>query len=145
MVNFGPMETVPERFRDRKLYVHNPTVTLMRTTPEECAELGRQIGEKLSAATGPVAVFIPRKGVSAISVEGEVFHDAAEADAALFDAVRAAVAPHVEVHELDCSINDSAFAEAMAARLDAMIVAQPNEAREPRDVIAGSARSSNAE
>jgi len=123
MVNFGPMESVPERFRDRKLYVHNPTVTLMRTTPEECAELGRQIGEKLNAATGPVAVFIPRKGVSAISVEGEAFHDP-EADAALFDAFLAAAGPQVEVHDLDCDINEPAFAQAMAARLDAMIVAQ---------------------
>src|SRR5439155_9447291 len=49
MANFGPIETVPDRFRNRNLYVHNPTVTLMRTTPEECAELGRRIGEKLSA------------------------------------------------------------------------------------------------
>ena len=52
MVNFGPRETVPERFAGRNLYVHNPTVTLMRTTPEECGELGRQIGRKLSAAKG---------------------------------------------------------------------------------------------
>jgi len=120
MVNFGPMETVPERFRERNLYVHNPTVTLMRTTPEECAELGRQIGRKLTAATGPVALFIPRRGVSAIATEGGVFHDPA-ADTALFDAVLAAVGDNVEVHDLDLEINDPAFAEAMADRLDAMI------------------------
>ena len=59
MVNFGPRESVPERFAGRNLYVHNPTITLMRTTPDECRELGRQIGRKLSAATGPVALFIP--------------------------------------------------------------------------------------
>ena len=62
MVNFGPRETVPPQFDDRNLYVHNPTVTLMRTTPEECAELGRQIARKLSAATGPTALFVPLKG-----------------------------------------------------------------------------------
>ena len=122
MVNFGPMETVPERFRTRTLYVHNPTVTLMRTTPGECAALGRQIAGKLNAATGPVAVFLPRKGVSAIAVEGEVFHDP-DADAALLDAFLATIGPHVEVHDLPCAINDPPFAEAMAARLDAMIAA----------------------
>src|SRR5438045_3515496 len=58
MVNFGPIETVPERFRGRNLYVHNPTVTLMRTTPEECAELGRRIGGKLSAGAGGADLII---------------------------------------------------------------------------------------
>ena len=62
MVNFGPRASVPERFAGRNLYVHNPTVTLMRTTPEECAELGRRLGAKLSAATGPVALFVPLRG-----------------------------------------------------------------------------------
>jgi uncharacterized protein (UPF0261 family) len=128
MVNFGPIESVPERFRHRNLYVHNPAVTLMRTTAEECAELGRQIGEKLNAASSPVAVFIPRRGVSAISAEGEAFHDP-EADAALFDAFLAAAGPQIEVHDLECDINDVAFAEAMAVRLDAMITAQRAGAR----------------
>src|SRR4029077_12641393 len=67
MVNFGPRETVPPQFADRNLYVHNATVTLMRTTPDECAELGRQIGRKLSAATGPTALYIPLGGVSMIA------------------------------------------------------------------------------
>ncbi|MEW6635985.1 MAG: Tm-1-like ATP-binding domain-containing protein, partial [Actinomycetota bacterium] len=75
MVNFGPTETVPERFRDRNLYVHNPTVTLMRTTPGECAELGRRIARKLNAARGPVTLFVPLKGVSMIDAEGQPFHD----------------------------------------------------------------------
>jgi uncharacterized protein (UPF0261 family) len=127
MVNFGPMESVPERFRDRNLYVHNPTVTLMRTTPQECAELGRQIAEKLNAATGPVALFIPRKGVSAIASAGGAFYDP-EADAALFDAVLAGVGSQVEVHDLDSSINDAEFAEAMASRLDALITAYARDA-----------------
>ncbi len=123
MVNFGPMATVPERFRERTLYVHNPTITLMRTTPEECAELGRQVGVKLSAATGPVALFVPRGGVSAIATEGGVFHDP-DADAALFDAALANAGEQVEVHDLDLAINDPAFAEAMAERLHAMIEAR---------------------
>jgi uncharacterized protein (UPF0261 family) len=63
MVNFGPFETVPPQFRDRVLYKHNPTVTLMRTTPEECAELGRVIAEKLNQAQGPLTLFVPLKGV----------------------------------------------------------------------------------
>ena len=70
MVNFGPMETVPEKFRGRNLYVHNPTVTLMRTTPEECAELGRRIARKLNAATGPTALFVPLKWSLAHRVRG---------------------------------------------------------------------------
>src|SRR5204862_4578233 len=75
MVNFGPRETVPERFAGRNLYVHNPTITLMRTTPEECRELGRRIGRKLSGAKGPTALFVPLRGVSMIAVEGQPFHD----------------------------------------------------------------------
>jgi uncharacterized protein (UPF0261 family) len=120
MVNFGPMESVPERFRDRNLYVHNPTVTLMRTTPEECRELGRQIGRKLSAATGPVALYVPLRGVSMIAVEGQVFHDPA-ADAALLEGLREGLAPSVEVHEEDVDVNDPGFARSVADRLDEMI------------------------
>ena len=122
MVNFGPRETVPPRFDDRNLYIHNPTITLMRTTPEECAELGRRIARKLSAATGPTALFIPLKGVSMIATEGGPFHDAA-ADEALFSALREGLADNVELHELDVDVNDPAFADAMADRLHAMIPA----------------------
>jgi uncharacterized protein (UPF0261 family) len=130
MVNFGPVETVPERFRHRNLYVHNPTVTLMRTTVDECAELGRQIGIKLSAATGPVALFIPRGGVSAIASQDQVFHDP-EADDALFNAVLANSGTEVEIHDLDLAINDPAFAEAMATRLDELIRYQAATNEEP--------------
>jgi len=119
MVNFGPLGSVPEKFAERNLYVHNPTVTLMRTTPDECRELGRRIGKKLSAATGPVALYIPLRGVSAIAVEGQVFHDP-EADAALLGGLRETLGD-VEVHELDADVNDPAFATAMADRLHAMI------------------------
>jgi uncharacterized protein (UPF0261 family) len=119
MVNFGPRETVPERFEGRNLYVHNPTVTLMRTTPEECEQLGREIGTKLSAATGPTALFIPLGGVSMIAVEGQPFHDA-DADAALLRGLHETL-DGVEVHELEQDINDPAFAVAMADRLHALI------------------------
>lgn len=116
MVNFGPKDTVPGRFRDRNLYVHNPSVTLMRTTPEECAELGRRIGVRLSAATGPVALFIPRGGVSAIAVEGGVFHDP-EADTALLQSLMENLGDNVDVHDLAYDINDPRFATAMADRM----------------------------
>jgi uncharacterized protein (UPF0261 family) len=122
MVNFGPRETVPERFADRKLYVHNPTVTLMRTTPDESAELGRRIGRKLSAARGPTALFVPLKGVSMIAVEGQPFHDPA-ADEALLSGLRETL-DGVEVHELETDVNDPAFAVAMADRLDELIRAR---------------------
>ena len=120
MVNFGPKDTVPERFTDRNLYVHNPTVTLMRTTPEECKELGAQIAVKLNSATGPVALFIPRKGVSAIATEGGPFHDP-EADAALIDTLLANLDQRIEVHDMDMEINDPQFAEAMAARMAELV------------------------
>ena len=117
MVNFGARPTVPAQFESRNLYVHNPSVTLMRTTPDESAELGRLIACKLSAARGPVALYLPLRGVSAISGEGGPFYDPA-ADQALFGALRENLAGNVEVHELDAHINDPAFAVAMAERLD---------------------------
>ena len=120
MVNFGPYDTVPPQFKDRLLYKHNPTITLMRTTPDECAELGRRIARKLNAARGPVALFIPLNGVSMIAREGQVFYDPA-ADAALIAALRENVdRTTVEVREYDTDINDPAFARAMADRLHAL-------------------------
>jgi uncharacterized protein (UPF0261 family) len=116
MVNFGPPETVPDRYKDRRFYQHNPTVTLMRTTPEEMDKLGKELAEKASAANGPTAVMLPLRGVSAIDAEGKAFWWP-EADAALFQSVRNWIAPGVEVVELDLHINDPAFAEACATRL----------------------------
>jgi uncharacterized protein (UPF0261 family) len=116
MVNFGPRESVPQQFEGRNLYVHNPTVTLMRTTPDECAELGRTIGRKLSGAKGPTVLFVPLKGVSMIDVDGQPFYDA-DADAALFAGLRETLDGSVEVHELDTDINDPDLAVAMADRL----------------------------
>jgi uncharacterized protein (UPF0261 family) len=131
MVNFGPFETVPPEFRDRLLYKHNPTVTLMRTTPEECAELGRVIAEKLNHAQGPLTVFVPLKGVSLIATEGQVFHDPA-ADEALFGALRDHLDPDVDLQELDLDVNDPEFAQAMADRLDALYRAWSSAPREVR-------------
>ncbi|NDL56957.1 Tm-1-like ATP-binding domain-containing protein [Phytoactinopolyspora mesophila] len=116
MVNFGPIDTVPKRYTDRLLYQHNENVTLMRTKPEECAELGRRLATKLSASAGPVALFVPLRGVSSIAVEGQLFHDP-EADDALFAAVRESADPAVvDLVEIDTHINDPAFAAAMAER-----------------------------
>jgi uncharacterized protein (UPF0261 family) len=121
MVNFGPRDTVPPQFAERNLYVHNPTVTLMRTTPEENAELGRRIARKLNAAESPTVLFIPLNGVSAIDVEGQPFHDP-EADAALIGALREGIdRERVEVHEVEADVNDPAFATAMADRLHQLI------------------------
>ena len=120
MVNFGPIETVPARFNGRKFYRHNPMVTLMRTTPEECAELGRIIARKLNKASGPVALYIPLRGVSAIATEGNVFYDEA-ADRALLTSLKSELEPTVEVHELDMDINDERLARAMADHLDRFV------------------------
>ena len=121
MVNFGPRDTVPERFADRTLYVHNPTITLMRTTTSENAELGRRIAEKLNRAGSPTVLFVPLGGVSAIDVDGQPFHDR-EADEALFDALREHLdGARVEVQELDTDVNDPAFATAMADRLHELV------------------------
>jgi uncharacterized protein (UPF0261 family) len=120
MVNFGPRESVPAAFAGRNLYVHNPTVTLMRTTAAECGELGRTIGRKLSAATGPTAVFVPLGGVSMIDVPGQPFHDP-EADAALVAGLKETLDERVELHERPEDINDDAFAVAMADRLHELI------------------------
>jgi uncharacterized protein (UPF0261 family) len=118
MVNFGPKETVPDRFRNRKLHVHNANVTLMRTTAEENAALGRRMAEILVTSRGPTVILIPLKGVSALDREGQSFFDP-EADAALFESLQSGLAdhPHVRVVVRDEHINDPAFAEAAASAL----------------------------
>ncbi|HEV7563877.1 MAG TPA: Tm-1-like ATP-binding domain-containing protein [Solirubrobacterales bacterium] len=113
MVNFGPVETVPERFAERNLYRHNAAVTLMRTTPGECAELGRCLADRLNEGTGPRSVALPLRGVSALSAPGQPFHDP-EADEVLFDAIRDGLEPEVEIFEADNEINDPEFAELLA-------------------------------
>ncbi len=115
MVNFGARESVPARYRDRTLYVHNPQVTLMRTTPEECTRIGRWIGERLNRCEGEVRFLLPEGGVSLLDAPGMAFHDR-QADAALFAALEASVAQTARrrLVRLPCNINDAAFAAALA-------------------------------
>jgi len=123
MVNFGAPETIPVRYADRTFYRHNPLVTLMRTTPAENAELGAILARKLNEANGPTILMIPKKGVSAIDVDGQPFHDPA-ADAALFSAVRENLADHVRLVEMDTDINDPVFAVEAARLLIEAIAAE---------------------
>ncbi len=116
MVNFGEPGSIPDRFSHRTFYEHNPQVTLMRTTPEECQELGRILAEKVNAYSAPVSVLIPRKAVSVISAKGQVFFDP-NADAALFDAITKNLREDIEVQLLDVEINDPVFARACASAL----------------------------
>lgn len=115
MVNFGPRDSVPDSFRGRTFYQHNPTVTLMRTTPEENRRLGELIGAKARSAQGPTSILLPRRGVSAIDAEGQPFDDPA-ARATLFAAIRA-TAGDVPVTEIDAHINSAEFARAAVQSL----------------------------
>jgi uncharacterized protein (UPF0261 family) len=116
MVNFGARATVPERFHDRLFYVHNPNVTLMRTTPAENALIARWLAAKLNRMTGPVRFLIPEGGVSAIDVEGAPFFDP-EADRVLFETLEGAFesAANRRLIRVPAAINDPAFATAVVA------------------------------
>lgn len=116
MVNFWAPESVPDRYRGRRFYQHNPNVTLMRTTPEENLELGRRLAQRVNASNGPVAVYLPLRGISVISAPGGAFAWP-EADEALFEAIKSNLRPEIPVFELDVSINDPAFAEAVSKGL----------------------------
>jgi uncharacterized protein (UPF0261 family) len=116
MVNFQTPETIPQKFKGRTFYQHNPQVTLMRTTPEECKQLGTILAQKVNASRGPVSVLLPRKAISVISAAGQAFHSP-DADKALFDAIKSNLRPGIELIEMDCEINDPAFAEACARTL----------------------------
>ena len=116
MVNFGPPDTVPDKFSDRLFYQHNPTVTLMRTTAEETAELGRIMARKLSEAQGPTTVIIPAQGVSAIDKTGQPF-DSPEARAAWTENLKAGIGSNVTVIEMDVHINDDEFAAKLVETL----------------------------
>lgn len=120
MVNFGPADTVPEKFSDRLFYQHNPTVTLMRTTAEETAELGRIMARKLREAQGPTTVIIPTQGVSAIDKTGQPF-DSPEARTAWIQNLKAHIGDTVTVIEMDAHINDDEFATKLAETLLASI------------------------
>jgi len=120
MVNFGPPDTIPEKYRGRQFYRHNPQVTLMRTTREENAILGRTIAGKLNRAKGPVTLMLPTRGVSLIDVKGKPFYDP-DADAALFAALKANLGANVTLVEMDTDVNDEAFAVRAAETLIASI------------------------
>ncbi|WP_334073612.1 MULTISPECIES: Tm-1-like ATP-binding domain-containing protein [Paenibacillus] len=121
MVNFGPIDTVPERYKHRNLYRHNPTVTLMRTTAQENKAVGEKLAEKLNLAKGESVLMLPLKGVSMIDAEGQPFHGPEE-NQALFDALRTNLNhSRVELCELDEHINDDSFALAAAKKLIAMM------------------------
>ncbi|KAH9943778.1 UPF0261 domain protein [Amylocystis lapponica] len=121
MVNFGTRDSVPGQYRGRRLFEHNPGMTLMRTTPEECRVLGRQLSERLRDADPALAeVWIPRGGVSALSVPGQPFHDA-KADAELFKAVKEGLEGTVKVVDDERDVNDEGFVGGMVARLVQMM------------------------
>ncbi|MEY2878012.1 MAG: hypothetical protein RLZZ15_392 [Verrucomicrobiota bacterium] len=123
MVNFGERASVPQKFSGRLFYQHNPQVTLLRTNPEECAQLGRIIAEKVNRYTAPVTVLIPRRAISVISAAGKPFHSPA-ADEALFTSLRTHLRAGIPVCEIDCEINDPAFARACAEALLAHLAAR---------------------
>ena len=116
MVNFGPAESVPAQFRNRNLHMHNPSVTLMRTTPEECAEIGRITALKLNRANGPVTILIPLQGVSAIDKLGGPFYSQAALNA-YRSALKEHLSPTIRLIELDAHINDDNFALVAAEQL----------------------------
>ena len=118
MVNFGEMASIPENFKGRNFYIHNPQITLMRTTAEECRKLGEIVAKKANAYQAGTAIMIPRKAISVISAEGQPFHDAA-ADEALFKALKSNA--QVPVQEFDLAINDKEFAQACAYKLIELI------------------------
>ena len=143
MVNFGAWDSVPERFKGRKLYRHNPTVTLMRTTPDECRRIGEFIADKLNAMRGPVRFLIPEGGVSAIDKPGQPFHDPA-ANAALFGALeqRFRQGSDRRMQRLPLHINDEAFANALVAAWHEIATTRHPDARRdpPWPARAGSRR-----
>ncbi|MCO5071543.1 MAG: Tm-1-like ATP-binding domain-containing protein [Rhizobiaceae bacterium] len=116
MVNFWAPSTIPERYRDRLFYEHNPNVTLMRTTPDECRAIGKWIARKLNACHGPVRFLLPEKGVSALDIEGGAFWSP-EADAALFEAIELTLETTDDrrLIRLPFHINDPEFAKAAVA------------------------------
>jgi uncharacterized protein (UPF0261 family) len=112
MANFGGPDTVPQKYKETKrtFYEWNPSVTLMRTSIEENRQMGKIFAAKANAAKGPVAFLIPLRGVSILDGDGQVFCDR-DADKAMFDAVKVNLKRGIETVEMDCNINDAAFAQ----------------------------------
>ena len=121
MVNFGPIDTIPEKFKSRNLYKHNPTVTLMRTTVEENIKFGQKIAEKLNASFGKTVLILPLKGVSMIDAPGQPFYGSKE-DEALFDTLKNNIdKDKVNIVEMDNNINEKAFAQRAAEEIIKML------------------------
>jgi uncharacterized protein (UPF0261 family) len=120
MVNFGPRPSIPPKFEGRLFYEHNPQVTLMRTSPEECTELGRILAEKVNLSIGPVSVLLPTEAISVISAAGQPFHDPA-ADQALFSSIKRNLSKKVDLREITATINDHAFSKLAAEVLLGLI------------------------
>lgn len=110
IVNFGELGSIPPKFAGRRFYQHSPQITLMRTTEQECMELGKILADKLNASVGAVSVLIPTKAISVISAPGQPFHDPA-ADRALFESIRKHLRRDIECRFIDCEINDPQFAQ----------------------------------
>jgi len=131
MVNFWAPKTVPERFKDRRFYQHNPNITLMRTTPEENYKLGRILAAKLNRSTGPVSVLFPLAGLSMIDAAGGPFWWP-EADRALLAALKEDLRPEIPFIEIDANINDAEFARRAAEALLAFLKnRQPSQRTTP--------------
>lgn len=128
MVNFGAPDTVPQKFKDRLFYPHNPHVTLMRTTVEENCRLGEILASKLNLSVGAAAVYLPLRGISMIDAPGGPFHSP-EADQALFKAIRTNLRPDIPVYEVDANINDPEFVQAVAQGLLEMLASTNETAR----------------
>lgn len=127
MANFGPYESVPEKFAGRKFYKHNPTVTLMRTTTEENKQIGEVLAQKLNMTKGQTTLMLPLKGLSGLDVEGQAFYGPEE-DQALFDTLKKHIdSKRVTVEEMDTDVNNPKFAEAAAERLIQMIESNKEE------------------
>ncbi len=113
--NQGPLDTVPERWRDRPLYKHNPVATLVRLRPEEMAELGRLIALRINDSSGPTAVIVPTRGYSLIDIEGGPLWDH-EADMELVEALAAELRPGIALERVDLAVNDPEFGQLVASR-----------------------------
>jgi uncharacterized protein (UPF0261 family) len=133
MANFGGVETVPEQYRDRRLYRWNPNVTLLRTNVEENRRIAEMLAAAANASTGPVAVLIPRGGVSMLDSAGQEFWDP-EADEACFQVLRSRLREDIPREEMDANINDPAFADRAADLLMELLLGQPGDAWAGGDV-----------
>jgi len=133
MVNFWARDTVPEKYNDRLFYQWNPNITLMRTTPDENAQIGKILAEKANASRGPVVFLLPLQGVSMLDAPGKEFWWP-EANAALFDAIRERTNPRTPVIEMDNNINDDAFADAVAEKLLELLASRRPPVGDAKDV-----------